>query len=77
MVIKYYYHQWINKLFLENRIPEHCLKLDRWQGPPHVNKGKQYEIVLSVFLYISFSHENDEDEEICLKNRSPKRQSAP
>ena len=31
----------------ESTIPEHCLKLERWQGPPHINKVKQYEIVLS------------------------------
>ena len=29
------------------RSPEHCLKLERWQGPPHINKVKQYETVLS------------------------------
>ena len=32
----------------ENKAPEHCLKLERWQGPPHTNKVKQYEI---VFVY--------------------------
>ena len=26
--------------------PELCLKLERWQGPPHINKAKQYETVL-------------------------------
>ena len=31
--------------------PEHCLKLERWQGPPHVNKVKQYEIVLSFHVF--------------------------
>ena len=31
----------INKLFSEdNKDPEHCLKLERWQGPPRVNKEK-------------------------------------
>ena len=35
-------------LFLEeNKVPEHCLKLDRWQGPTHINKLKQDEIELS------------------------------
>ena len=31
-----------------------CVKLERWQGPPHINKVKQYEIVLSfkVSLFI-------------------------
>ena len=27
--------------------PEHCLKLERWQGPPHMNKMKEHETVLS------------------------------
>ena len=37
--------------------PEHCLKLDRWQGPPHINKARQVSscIVCScsreVFVY--------------------------
>ena len=40
-------HKWANKLFLEeNKILEHCLELERWQGPPHVHKVKHYEIVL-------------------------------
>ena len=34
----------------------HCLKLERWQGPPHITKVKQYEIVSSfrVSLFIQF-----------------------
>ena len=38
--------------------PECCLKLERWQGPPHVKKVKQYEIVLSlkVSLLVQFFH---------------------
>ena len=33
---------------------EHFLKLERWQGPPHVNKVKLYETVSSfkVSLFI-------------------------
>ena len=32
----------INKLFSEdNKVPEHW-KLERWQGPPPLNKVKQY-----------------------------------
>ena len=39
----------INKPFSEENIsPEHCLELGRWQGPPHINKVKQYETVLSL-----------------------------
>ena len=31
---------------------EHSLKLERWQGPPNINKVKQYDIVLQVqFVY--------------------------
>ena len=38
----------MNKLFSEKKIrpPEHCVKIERWQGPPHINKAKQYETVL-------------------------------
>ena len=38
--------------------PEHCLKLERWQGPPHINKVKQCETVLSLKVSL-FSHENE------------------
>ena len=39
----------INELFSEqNKIPEQsCLKLERWQGPPHVNKA-----VVSVYSVV-------------------------
>ena len=30
------------------RSTEHCLMLQRWQGPPHIKKVKLYEI---VFVY--------------------------
>ena len=46
--------QAVNKLLSEKiRSPEHCLRLERWQGLPHINKVKQYEIVLlrSVCFY--------------------------
>ena len=29
---------WINKFLEENKIPEHCLKQERWQGLPHIYK---------------------------------------
>ena len=43
--------------------PELCSKLERWQGPPHINKGKQLEIVLSFgkrrdFVYSICLHIN-------------------
>ena len=40
----------------KTRPQQYCLKLERWQGPPHINKVKQYEIVLSfrVSLCIYF-----------------------
>ena len=44
----FFFHYWINKLFWEeHKVPEHCLKLERWQGPPHVNKVRQCETVSS------------------------------
>ena len=34
------------KLFSdENKVTEYCLKLEKWQGPPHMNIMKQYETV--------------------------------
>ena len=37
----------INKLTSDEKgNPEHCWKLERWQGPPHTNKVKQYETLL-------------------------------
>ena len=39
------FHVWINKLFRKIRSPQRCLKLERWQGPPHINKVEQYETV--------------------------------
>ena len=41
--------------------PEYCLKLERWQGPPHMNKVKQHKLccpLRSVCLFSLFSHEN-------------------
>ena len=44
----------------KNKVPEHCLKLERWQGPPNI-KVKQYEKVLSftvnLCIQISFFHQ--------------------
>ena len=51
------FHNWINKLFSEeDKVPEHCLKLGKWRGPPHINKVKQYAVVPSfkVSLFIQF-----------------------
>ena len=45
----------MNKLSSEeNTVPAHCLKVERWQGPPHINKVKWYEMLLSfrVSLFI-------------------------
>ena len=47
----------MNNLFSEeNKVPRSCLKLNRWQGLPHINNVKQYETVLSFksALYIEF-----------------------
>ena len=37
--------------------PEHRFELERRQGPPHINKGKQYETVLpfKVSFYSVYS----------------------
>ena len=44
----YFFFNWVNRLFSEeNKLPEHCLKLESWQGPAQKAKVKQYEIVLS------------------------------
>ena len=39
--------------------PEYCLKLERRQGPPHINKMKKYETALP-FKVSLFSHVNKE-----------------
>ena len=36
------------------RSPEHCLKLERWQGPPHINKAEQREMLLSFMVSFFF-----------------------
>ena len=30
---------------MKTRSPEHCLELEKWQGPPHTNKDIHYKIV--------------------------------
>ena len=37
------------------RSPEHCLKLERWQGLQHINKVKEYETVLFLEVSLLFS----------------------
>ena len=52
---------------MENKVPEHCLKLERWQGPPHTNKLKHFETVLSfeVSLFLSlFQHKKSQSMKI-------------
>ena len=44
----------------ENKIPEQCLKLERWQGPPHINTMKQYKLCFPLRSVCLFS---DEDEQ--------------
>ena len=39
--------EWISYSQRKINSPKHCLKLESWQGPPHINKTKQREIVLS------------------------------
>ena len=54
--------KWINKLLSEEmKFPEHCLKLERWQGLPHVNTVKQYYLYCpwrSVSSFSLFNYEN-------------------
>ena len=43
------------------RSPEHCLKLERWQGLAHMSKVKPYRIALSfnlICLFSLFRHDN-------------------
>lgn len=37
----------------ENKVPEHCLKLERWWGPPHINKILFYFTFRSQFPFFS------------------------
>ena len=56
-------HSWINKLLSEeNKVPEHCLKLESWQGPPHINKVQQYENV----LFFNWVYSVMETKRVCL-----------
>ena len=45
--------------------PQNTLKLERWQGPPHFNKVKQYEVVLS-FKVVLFIQSWQQRESVCL-----------
>ena len=50
------YNKQTNKLFTEeNKVLEHCLKLEKWQGPPHINRVKHYRLSsFKVSLFIQF-----------------------
>ena len=39
----------------QNTIPEYCLKLESWQGPPHINKLNQYKLCCPLMLVCYFS----------------------
>ena len=54
----------MNKLLSEeNKVPEQCVKLGR-QGPPHINKVKQYKLRCPLnfheVCFSLFGHENKE-----------------
>ena len=56
--------------------PEHCLKLERWQVPPHINKVmyESYETVKTkiVCLLSLFSHKTvNEELSLLIKISSP------
>ena len=58
----------------------HCLKMERWQGPPHINTVKEHEIVLSFKISLSIQYlstEVIEDLSPLIKLSSLKLQSAP
>ena len=48
----YFLQNWISKLLSEkNKVPEHYLKLERWQGPPNINSMKIYcSFKVSMFI---------------------------
>ena len=80
-----FFHMWINKLFSEgNKVPDHCLKLKGWQGPPHMNKEKTRESLLS-FVSSSYSVMKSKrvyfcrrkDLSLLIKVSSPKLRSDP
>ena len=52
VMIQTFFHNCLKKLFSEedDKAPEHCLKLERWQGPPYINKVKEGETVLSFMV---------------------------
>ena len=56
-----YFLKWINELLSEKKykVREHCLKIERWQGPPHINKVRQSKLC-TVSLFIQFIHDNKE-----------------
>ena len=56
---KQFFHNWIKSLLSEeNNVLEHCFKLERWQGPPYINKVNELCCPLrSGCLFFSlFSH---------------------
>ena len=59
------------------RFPGHCLMLEGWQGPPHINKVKQIEIVLSFRVSLLIKFKQNEDLFPLIKMSSPKPHSAP
>ena len=40
----------------ENNVPKHSLKVERWQGLPHVNKVKQYKLCCPLRSACLFTH---------------------
>ena len=57
----YFFHDWTNKLFLED--PKHCLKLERWRGPPIRNRIKVKCFFLfsmnTKFVYLVWHNRSD------------------
>lgn len=45
----------MNELFSEEkRSPENCLKPEKWQTPPHINKAELKLLFFEVSLFIPF-----------------------
>ena len=41
-------------------VPEDCLRVERWQGPPHINKVKQFESLLPSKISLFIQSDNEE-----------------
>ena len=55
-------YQWINELLSEeNKLPEHCVRSERWQGPPRIDTVEQNQLCRPLSSVCLFSHEDKEN----------------